>query len=138
MDTLDTKNEQNEPDIFVCEKCDYKCFKKSNYDRHLATDKHKWIHFGYILDTKNEPSSENEPDTNKFFECECGKKYKYSQGLSKHKKICKIITPSHNAENDPTDKELIMMLVKQNSEMLEVIKNGTHNTNNSHNNTNKK
>jgi hypothetical protein len=28
------------------------------------------------------------------------------------------------------------MLVKQNSELLEVIKNGTHNTNNSHNNTN--
>ena len=51
MDTLDTKNEQNEPDIFVYEKCDYKCFKNSKYDRHLATDKHKWIHFGYILDT---------------------------------------------------------------------------------------
>ena len=48
MDTLDTKNE---PDIFVYEKCDYKCFKNSKYDRHLATDKHKWIHFGYILDT---------------------------------------------------------------------------------------
>ena len=47
MDTLDTKNEQNEPDIFVYEKCDYKCFKNSKYDRHLATDKHKWIHFGY-------------------------------------------------------------------------------------------
>ena len=38
MDTLDTKNE---PDIFVCEKCNYKCFKNSNYDRHLATDKYK-------------------------------------------------------------------------------------------------
>ena len=62
MDTLDTKNEQNEPDIFVCEKCDYKCFKKSNYDRHLATDKHKWIHFGYILDTKTDFSSEKEPE----------------------------------------------------------------------------
>ena len=93
MDTLDTKNEQNEPDIFVCEKCDYKCFKKSNYDKHLATDKHKWIHFGYILDTKTdfssekEPehissqivntldiSSENEPAPDKGFVCTCGKK----------------------------------------------------------------
>jgi hypothetical protein len=34
-----------------------------------------------------------------------------------------------------SDKDLIMMLVKQNSELLEVLKNGTHNTNNSHNNT---
>ena len=110
MDTLDTKNEQNEPDIFVCEKCDYKCCKKSNFDRHLATDKHKWIHFGYILDTKldlsseNEPqhkssqignilnpSSENEPAPDKGFVCTCGKKYKYSQGLSKHKRVCKNV-----------------------------------------------
>ena len=140
MDTLDTKNEQNEPGFFLCEKCDYKCIKKSNYDRHLATDKHKWIHFGYILDTKNEPSSENEPDTNKFFECECGKKYKYSQGLSKHKKICKIITPSHNAENDPTDKELIMMLIKENSDLKHLVLDvcqkiqPLNNTVNSHNN----
>ena len=34
-----------------------------------------------------------------------------------------------------SDKELMMMLVKQNTELMSVIKNGTHNTNNS-NNTN--
>jgi len=33
-----------------------------------------------------------------------------------------------------SDKDLIIMLVKQNSELLEVIKNGTHNTNISYNN----
>jgi hypothetical protein len=36
-------------------------------------------------------------------------------------------------QDDNNDKDLIMMLVKQNSELLEVIKNGTHNTTNSHN-----
>ena len=27
--------------IFYCEKCDYKCSKKFNFDKHLETDKHK-------------------------------------------------------------------------------------------------
>ena len=161
MDTLDTKNEQNEPDIFVCEKCDYKCFKKSNYDRHLATDKHKWIHFGYILDTKpvsgteNEPdhiwtqnvnsldtSSKNEPEHNKGFECTCGKKYKYSQGLSKHKKVCKNIIPSE--ADEPTDKDLIMLLIKENADLKHLVLDvcqkiqPLNNTVNSHNVTNNK
>ena len=38
----------------------------------------------------------------------------------------------------PADKDLIMMLVKQNSELLEVIKNGTHNTNSNNTITNNK
>ena len=165
MDTLDTKNEQNEQDIFICEKCDYKCFKKSNYDRHLATDKHKWIHFGYILDTKlvssseneqehiwtqngnipeikKESSSENEPAHNKGFECTCGKKYKYSQGLSKHKKVCKNIIPSE--ADEPTDKDLIMMLIKENADLKHLVLDvcqkiqPLNNTVNSHNVTNNK
>ena len=35
------KNEQNEQNIFYCELCDYKCSKKSNFNRHLLTGKHK-------------------------------------------------------------------------------------------------
>ena len=27
--------------IFYCEKCDYKCSKKFNFDKHLETEKHK-------------------------------------------------------------------------------------------------
>jgi len=142
MDTLDTKNEQNEPDIFVCEKCDYKCIKKSNYDRHLATDKHKMIHFGYILDTKNESSSENEPAPDKSFECTCGKKYKYSQGLSKHKKVCKSVIPSQ--VDEPSDKDLIMLLIKENADLKNLVLDvcqkiqPLNNTVNSHNVTNNK
>ena len=31
------KNAKN----YVCDTCDFKCFKKSNYDAHLATRKHE-------------------------------------------------------------------------------------------------
>ena len=35
-----TNNEKNEKS-FVCEVCDFKCSYKSNYVKHLTTDKHK-------------------------------------------------------------------------------------------------
>jgi signal peptidase I len=83
--------------------------------------------------------------------CGCGKIYKYRQGLSVHKKKClaksasKISTINQSEDNDKdlSDKEIIKMLIKENSEfktmILEVVKtiqpNNTTN-NNSHNTTN--
>jgi hypothetical protein len=92
-------------------------------------------------------------EKNDIHSCDnCKKIYKTISGLWKHKKKCfyeeKIDSQKNeNSENnDVTDKELIVMLIKQNSElmketsdfksmMMEVIKNGTHNTihTNSHN-----
>jgi hypothetical protein len=70
----------------------------------------------------------------------CDKGYKTSSGLWKHNQLC------GEPKSETGDKDLIMMLLKENSEMknmlvkenseiksmmMEVIKNGTHNTNNS-------
>jgi hypothetical protein len=78
----------------------------------------------------------------KPFVCDCGKNFKTNSGLWKHKKVCNQINCEIKSNNEPTDKELIVLLLKQhtklmeqNTELLEVIKNGTHNTNIS-NNTN--
>jgi dTDP-D-glucose 4,6-dehydratase len=84
MDTLTSKKEET---TFICDKCHYKCSKKYNLDRHFLTDKHKRIHFGFILDTKKEENEQKEENYN--YVCCCGNKYKYSQGLSKHKIKCK-------------------------------------------------
>ena len=78
------------------------------------------------------------------YNCECGNTYKHHSGLWRHKKTCKIENDIGNNNNkktdEPTDKELIMLLIKENSElknmMMKVIENGTHNTTthtNSHN-----
>jgi len=53
------------------------------------------------------------------FGCECGKNYKYSQGLSKHKKVCKnkiISTITNDLSNN-----FILEIVKQNQEFKELI-----------------
>jgi hypothetical protein len=142
---MDTFSDPTEPQIFYCEKCNVKCCKKSKFEKHLATANHKRIHFGYILDTFGGPPGPISVDDNKKHKCECGKDYKYSQGLSKHKKSCTISIIA-NEKTEPTDKELIMMLIKENSELknmvLEVCQKiqplstiNNYNNSNSHNKT---
>ena len=120
---------------FYCEICDYTTSKKSSFVKHMSTDKHK---NGKMVVNGSEKLLKVAQ-----YKCWCGKMYKYDTGYYRHKKSCfepelcqNIITD----KDDPLDKDLIMMLVKQNSELLEVIKNGTNNTNtnniiNSHNKT---
>ena len=126
---MTTENAQKHAKIFFCNICDYNTCKKYDLTRHCSTQKHK----NNVLTTvNNEKSAKN-------FVCNfCKKEYNDRAGLWRHKKKCsqEIIIDKDNT----TDKDLIMMLVKQNSELLEVIKNGTHNNNNnnhtnSHNKT---
>jgi hypothetical protein len=119
------KTKKNEKK-YECKNCLFITSKKTDYDRHILTQKH------FVNNLATDGNIKNEE---KCFCCEkCNKIYKDRTGLWKHKKVC--IEEVINEKNYSSDKDLIMMLVKQNSELLEVIKNGTHNTNNSHNNTN--
>ena len=127
-------------EIFHCEYCDFKCSKQSNYSTHLLTAKHLKRYNMIQNDTKKMPKNA----TSQYM-CDCGRIFSYHSGLWRHKKKCKENKENEELEklvsehNGPTDKELMMMLIKDNSEMkkmmMEVIKNGTHNTNNSHNKT---
>jgi hypothetical protein len=82
--TFSDKNEQNEQQIFICKLCDFKTCKKNNYNRHLQTLKHKNLSNSDTIVTNSDKNEQKEPIN--IFECICGKKYKYRQGLSYHKK----------------------------------------------------
>jgi hypothetical protein len=126
---------------FLCEKCDYTCSRQSQYDRHLSTRKHEMI-------TNDNNKSSKKFHTNS---CVCGKTYKYISGLSRHKNICTSYQEIKNEvieleneviEVDPDNEvidldnetkvteidqtsdnnELIMKLLKQNSEVMELLK----------------
>jgi hypothetical protein len=134
---------------YVCDCCDYLTCKKSSYTKHLSTDKHKKSE----NDSKMVVNDSNLLPKVAQFECQCGKIYKYDSGYYRHKKKCVIVNDNKEEENNSikneADKdELIIMLIKQNYEliketsecknmMMKVIENGTHNTNisnvNSHN-----
>jgi Txe/YoeB family toxin of Txe-Axe toxin-antitoxin module len=131
---------------YICELCDFKTSNKKDYTRHTETKKHKTVvcqPFSIEI-TQNYPKL---PQT--IYQCECGKKYKDKSGLWRHSKKCAVKLDETDLEeqgnmviyNEPTDKNLIMMLIKENSElktmmmeqqnmMMKVIENGTHNTTN--------
>ena len=66
--------------LYGCEKCDFFSNKKTDYDRHLETRKHKSLRM-------------NDKKTNftNFYVCDCGKTYKYRQGMFAHKKKCTFL-----------------------------------------------
>lgn len=117
---------------YICEKCDFKCYKKYSWNRHLLTSKHqsvdKCLQNVVIEDQKGQ---------SKPYECHCGKQFSHRQSLSVHKKKC---------YKKPTDEMLIQMVldvVKSNNEtqkhIVETIsKNGYGTMNNSHNNSHNK
>ena len=72
---------------YVCNKCDFKTVKQSNFISHLATQKHK----------KRINTDEALIKMPKF-NCICGKIYKHSQSLYNHKKKCNYNKPHYNKE----------------------------------------
>ena len=113
---------------YFCETCDYVTCRESQYTRHLSTSKHQ-------IRTN---TTENVPKGSTEYACNCGKKYKHSSSLWNHQQKCK--PPIKDASNNYiVDKDLVMLLIKENSElknmMMEVIKTGTHNTTNNNTNT---
>lgn len=119
-----TKNDMK----YCCKTCDFKTCKKTDYTRHILTDKHiknendsKMISNGSSFTTKNE---------NNLYQCECGKIYKYVTGYYRHKKNCidkPTVSPIEQPSSTILDKDLIMMLVKQNTELMEMLKNSNNN-----------
>ena len=85
----DTKMPKN-AEKYVCEKCDFKCSKKSNYIIHLMTAKHKMM-------TNDDNNDDKNAENAAAYMCVCGKSYKHRQGLSLHKKKCDQKMPE-NAE----------------------------------------
>jgi hypothetical protein len=108
---------------FNCINCDFKSSKKTDYERHLSTQKHK----NNVLTT-----DDNQKNEKKYICDLCEKEYTDRAGLWRHKKKC-VEQPLTISENMTADKDLIMMLVKQNTELMEILKNGTNNNNQSHN-----
>ena len=136
-DKMDDKKTPKNAENFVCDLCDFRCSKQSDWERHCLTLKHK-------KETKGLQNDDNlAPKSATPFMCLCGKKYKHRQGLWKHNKICNT-TQDNNANNDDNDvKELkvfMKYLMEENSEMktmmMEVIKNGTYNNSTTNNNCN--
>ena len=139
---------------YHCELCDYKCRKKYNWDKHISTARHIKEAEGSQMEMKNGKKWQKwqKGQNTKLFTCEkCNKKFQTSSGLWKHNQKCKETILTHNDVDDDgdhdgdhddddviNDKTLILMLINQNKELMEIVKNGTNNTINNNINSHNK
>ena len=132
-----SKNSKKAPK-FLCEMCDFKCCKKNEYERHINTIKHKMV---------TESNKKTPLGGQTSFKCVCGNEYKYRPGLAKHKRTCpkiNMVSLSQacqdnsntindknknedeniivNTSNNVTKDEILLKLIKDNDEMMKIIK----------------
>ena len=159
--TLNTISPLSLQEELCCNLCNYKTYKKCDWDRHITTDKHIKNVKGKQNGNKMEMLETMENSKNGTFICDCGKNYVTHSGLWKHKKTCqKIKQKQFNVNETHEEKmdvyDLVKYLMKENSELktllvdqsnkmfdqsnkmgdltMELVKNGVNNTTN--NNTN--
>jgi len=134
------------PKNYLCEKCNFASCNLKDYNRHLATAKHKMM-------TNDDQLKKKTPKPK--FVCECGKEYKYKQGLSVHKKKCLFVVEEETEEREPEIQneiapkkdrdDMILDFMKSQAEFNQTIMtavtegkigNTTNNNNNTTNNIN--
>ena len=87
--------------FFECKKCDFKCCKRGDFNRHLTTAKHKKNEMANIVSSHFTSITSHDN-----FVCECGKLYKHRSSLSKHKTKC-IYIIKQNIYDSTIDKDEI-------------------------------
>jgi len=118
---MTTKKVPFSSEIFICELCDYKSCRKSQYDRHLLTSKHKNRE---KYNQNEEKSSENLNRVFKYL-CKCGKSYPFRSSLYNHNKKCNYLNTQEHYDNNLIkfeDKKEIIELKEDNKELKNMIK----------------
>ena len=154
-DDPETKKNTNK---YNCKKCYFITCKKTDYTRHLETQKHKNNKNDDLLMTDDDFKNEKNEKNEKIYYCQCGKKYKYKQGIHVHRKKCNFknsltdinennqetaLTTTIKEESDISYKTMFLDMMKQNKELQNTIcemipkmgntVNTTNNTNNINN-----
>ena len=131
---METKKSLKKSLVFVCKVCDYNTSKKSDFDKHLSTRKHDDMVTMETVETKKSQKVAQHNMCNK-----CKKVYNTRSGLWKHMKICDYITnvsvlssegyekeessvKIDNLYNIPNKDDLLLKLIKDNDEMMKIIK----------------
>ena len=76
--SLEKKNKR----VFYCKKCNYTTTRKSNWEKHIITEKHK-------QDIILNPAKSIKCNTETTYNCNiCGKEYRHKSSLSRHYRSC--------------------------------------------------
>ena len=107
------ENPQKSPKLYICESCNYKSSNKKDYNKHLATAKHRMLSNAI----KKVPKNPQINSGNKWV-CDCGKIYKQQPSLVRHKRSCSVVNNNetkNEVNNDESD--LILKIAEQQEEI---------------------
>lgn len=116
MKQNETKKVHKSSEKFTCELCHYTTSRKSQYDRHISTDKHISITNETKTKTKSSESSE--------YKCICGISFNSRTTLWRHKKKCSFEEQSISEKahiQQTITPELVMEFIKNNQELKQII-----------------
>ena len=99
---------------YYCEICKTKTNNKKDYDKHILTAKHQIETNETTLKQLVPKNPQKSPQHN----CHCGNIFNSRTTLWRHKKKCDV---KNIISEDTSDKELIMMLIKENSELKHMV-----------------
>jgi hypothetical protein len=125
---METKKSPKKSQFFLFNFCEYYTLKKSDHDKHLSTRKHELMVSLETMETKKEQKVAQHNICEK-----CKKIYNTRSGLWKHLKVCSAINHSHDLSsencknieiniNSVNKDELLLKLIKDNDEMMKIIK----------------
>ena len=122
---METENNAKNAKKYNCDLCHFVCSKKSNYDTHILTRKHKKRENGNQMETLETQNDLNKmpkmPKMPEVFSCEfCSREYKNKSGLWKHNKKCVNIQES-TIEEPKKDNDIVLLLLKENQEFKQLI-----------------
>ena len=123
---------------YTCKGCNYNTVRKSQYERHLLTAKHKLLTNTY---EKVPKSSQKVLNKKHSFICNCGKEYFHRQSLYNHKRKCRYLNDCKNEiiekpednnklekqeekpviDSEPDYKNMFIELIKQNADFKSLI-----------------
>ena len=112
-------NKNKNTQKFNCTFCNYTTTKKSDYMKHLTTDKHKNCENDSKKIENGIDLSQMSPNKCKKYICSCGKSYAYDSGYYRHKKNCKIIV--NETENIIINKDFMLQILKQNNDFKDML-----------------
>ena len=129
------KNITENQNKYYCNFCNLNTFKKSQYDKHILTAKHK------KRSNVDANVYNNSQELILKYKCNCGKYYKYRQSLYVHKKKCtfKECLECDNKVIETTDsselKTMLLQVMCENKELQKTILNLVPQIGNNNNNT---
>ena len=115
---------QNVAKKYDCKYCDYNCYKKSDYNKHILTAKHKKNENRTILNDFERKKSQKVA----IYICDCGKEYSVRNSLWYHKKKCSKNNKNVIVGLETGSRPSILDLISQNKELMNLLITKNHQT----------